>query len=65
LFVGALETNLGTSGVRHNAPDVGMQVDFQMHVMHRWNMMLSFGAARGYSDTGLEITEFMASLQVL
>ena len=65
LFVGALETNLGTSGVRHNAQDVGMQVDFQMHVMHRWNMMLSFGAARGYSDTGLEITEFMASLQVL
>ena len=42
-----------------------MQVDFQMHVMHRQPMMLSFGAARGQSDTGLGITEFMVSLQVL
>jgi hypothetical protein len=65
LFVGALETNLGTSGARHNAQDVGLQVDFQMHVMHRQPMMLSFGAARGHSDTGLGTTEFMVSLQVL
>jgi hypothetical protein len=65
LFVGALETNFGTSAVRHNAQDVGVQLDFQMHVMHRWPMMLSFGAARGVSDTGLGMTEFMASLQVL
>jgi hypothetical protein len=65
LFVGALETNPGTSGTRHNAQDVGVQVDFQMHVMHRQPMMLSFGAARGHSDTGLGTTEFMVSLQVL
>jgi hypothetical protein len=65
LFVGALETNPGTSGTRHNAQDVGVQVDFQMHVMHRQPMMLSFGAARGFGDTGLGTTEFMLSLQVL
>ena len=65
LFVGALETNLATSGTRHNAQDVGAQVDFQMHVMHRQPMMLSFGVARGHSDTGLGLTEFMVSLQVL
>ena len=33
--------------------------------MHRQPMMLSFGAARGHNDTGLGLTEFMVSLQVL
>jgi hypothetical protein len=65
LFAGALKTNLGTSGVRHDAQDVGFQVDFQMHVMHRQPMMLSVGIAQGYGGGGLGTTEFMLSLQVL
>jgi hypothetical protein len=65
VFVTALQTNLGTSGPRLSAQDVGAQVDFQLHVMHREPMMLSFGVARGYGAGGLGITEYMVSLQVL
>jgi hypothetical protein len=67
VFVGALETNLGTNAARVNAYDVGAQLDFQLHVMHREPMMLSFGVARGYAAGGLGLgtTEFMLSLQVL
>jgi len=65
LFVGALETDLTTAAYRHNAEDVGAQIDFQLHVMHRWPMMLSVGAARGFAGAGLATTEFMLSLQVL
>jgi hypothetical protein len=65
LFAGALETNLGTSGTRTSAQDVGAQVDFQLHVMHRAPMMLSIGAARGFGGGSLGKSEFMLSLQVL
>jgi hypothetical protein len=65
LFVGALETDVGTSAARQSARDFGAQVDFQLHVMHRQPMMLSIGAARGYGAGGLGTTEFMLSLQVL
>ena len=33
--------------------------------MHRFPMMLSVGAARGFSGGGYGTTEFMLSLQVL
>jgi hypothetical protein len=65
VFVTALETNLGTSGARTSAYSTGAQLDFQLHVMHREPMMLSFGVARGYGGDGLGTTEFMVSLQVL
>jgi len=65
VFVGALETDLATAAYRHNAEDVGAQMDFQLHVMHHWPMMLSVGIARGFAGAGLATTEFMLSLQVL
>ncbi|MBS0365526.1 MAG: hypothetical protein JSR67_06875 [Proteobacteria bacterium] len=65
LFFSDLQANLGTSGRRYSARDVGGQVDFQLHVMHRQPMMLSLGAARGFAGGGLAKTEFMLSLQVL
>jgi len=65
LFVGADETDVGTSATRQSARDVGAQVDFQLHLMHRQPMMLSVGAARGFGGGGLGTTEFMLSLQVL
>jgi hypothetical protein len=42
-----------------------MQIDFQLHVMHRQPMMLSAGVARGFGGGGLGTSEFMLSLQVL
>ncbi len=65
IFVAALETNFNTAAYRGNAEDVGAQIDFQLHVMHRLPMMLSVGVARGFGGGGLGTTEFMLSLQVL
>jgi hypothetical protein len=65
LFVGALETDLNTRVLRRSAQDVGAQIDFQLHVMHRLPMMLSAGVARGFAAGGLGRSEFMLSLQVL
>jgi hypothetical protein len=65
VFVSALETDPDNRATRRNAQDVGAQLDFQLHVMHRLNMMLSFGAARGFTAAGLGRSEFMLSLQVL
>jgi hypothetical protein len=65
LFVGALETDPDNRATRRNAQDVGVQLDFQLHAMHRVNMMLSVGAARGFTANGLGRSEFMVSLQVL
>ena len=65
LFVSALETNPESREFRSSAQDVGAQLDFQLQVMHRLPMMLSFGVARGFAGGGLATTEFMASFQVL
>jgi hypothetical protein len=65
LFATALETDVTDAAFRQQAYDVGGQLDFQLHVMHRWPMMLSFGLARGFGGGGFATTEFMASLQVL
>jgi hypothetical protein len=64
LFVGGLVTNPGNSSYRQTSGDVGAQLDFQLHVMHRLPMMLSIGAARGFGGDGLARSEFMLSLQV-
>jgi len=65
LFVTALETDFNNAEFRQQAYDVGAQLDFQLHVMHRWPMMLSVGVARGFQGGGFGTTEFMLSLQVL
>jgi hypothetical protein len=65
LFATALETDVTNAEFRQQAYDVGGQLDFQLHVMHRWPMMLSVGVARGFGGGGFATTEFMASLQVL
>lgn len=65
IFVEALETDLESSTFRRSSHDIGAQIDFQMHVMHRQPMMLSAGIARGFTAGGLGTTEFMISLQVL
>jgi hypothetical protein len=66
LFASALETDVTNATFRQQAYDVGGQLDFQLHVMHRFPMMLSVGVAEGFGGGGgLAKTEFMASLQVL
>lgn len=65
LFATALETDFNNAAFRQRAYDVGGQLDFQLHVMHRWQMMLSTGVARGSGGGGFARTEFMLSLQVL
>jgi hypothetical protein len=64
LFATALETDFNNPSLRQRAYDVGGQLDFQLHVMHRWPMMLSAGLARGFAGGGFATTEFMLSLQV-
>jgi hypothetical protein len=65
LFATVLETDFNDAAYRQHTYDVGGQLDFQMHVMHRWPMMLSVGVAQGFGGGGLSKTEFMISLQVL
>jgi hypothetical protein len=65
LFSSVLETNPGHPEIRGSAQDVGAQVDFQIHAMHRVNMMLSVGVARGFGGNGAATNEFMMSLQVM
>jgi hypothetical protein len=65
LFATALGTDLNDAAHRQEAYDVGGQLDFQLHVMHRFPMMLSVGAAQGFHGGGFATTEFMLSLQVL
>jgi hypothetical protein len=65
VFVSALETDPDNRALRRSVHDVGAQLDLQLHVMHRLSMMLSVGAARGFTAGGLGRSEFMLSLQVL
>jgi hypothetical protein len=65
LFATVLETDFNNAAFRQQAYDVGGQIDFQLHVAHRWPMMLSVGAAQGFGGGRFATTEFMLSLQVL
>jgi hypothetical protein len=65
LFATALDTDFNNSEFRQQAYNVGGQLDFQLHVMQRWPMILSVGAAEGFGGGGFAKTEFMLSLQVL
>jgi hypothetical protein len=65
LFATALVTDPYDAGFREEAYNVGAQLDFQLQVLHRLPMMLSFGYATGFEGGGLGRDEFMVSLKVL
>ncbi len=65
IFATALVTDLQDADFRQDAYDVGIQVDFQLQVLHRLPMMLSFGYAVGFAGDGNGRGELMASLKVL
>jgi hypothetical protein len=64
IFGSALLLDPQDSHYRQGSYDVGLQVDFQLQVLHRLPMMLSFGYAVGFGD-GDGKGEFMASLKIL
>jgi hypothetical protein len=65
LFSTALVTDPDSPAHRVEAYNVGLQLDLQLHVLHRLPMMLSLGYARGFEGGGLGEDEFMLSLKVL
>jgi hypothetical protein len=65
IFATALVTDPQDGAYRQGAYDVGVQIDFQLHVLNRLPMMLSFGYARGFGGGGLGENEYMASLKIL
>jgi hypothetical protein len=65
IFVSYLATDLQNKTRRRNAASVGMQLDFELQVMHRLPMMFSLGFARGFGGGGLGKNEVMLSFQVL
>jgi hypothetical protein len=65
LFASALSTNFEDGDVRDTVYNAGLQIDFQLQVMHRLSMMLSIGYAHGFADGGRDDDEFMISLKIL
>jgi hypothetical protein len=65
VFTTALVTDPQNGEFREEAYNVGAQVDFQLQVLHRLPMMLSFGYARGMEGGGKGESEFMVSLKIL
>ena len=65
IFASTMVTNVQDANLRQHASNVGVQLDFQLQVMHRLPMMFSVGFARGFGGGGLGKNEFMISFQVL
>lgn len=65
VFATALLTDPHDGDFREEAYNLGIQLDFQLQVLHRLPMMLSVGYARGLQGGGLGEDEFMVSLKVL
>jgi hypothetical protein len=65
IFASYLTTDLQDKTRRRNAASVGLQLDFELQVMHRLPMMFSLGFARGFGGGGLGKNEVMLSFQVL
>ena len=65
IFATALVLDPQDGDYRNGAYDAGVQLDFQLQVLHRLPMMLSFGYAVGFAGDGKGKGEFMASLKIL
>jgi hypothetical protein len=64
-FAAALVLDPQDGDYREAAYDAGVQLDFQLQVLHRLPMMLSFGYAVGFAGDSKGRGEFMASLKIL
>ncbi len=64
-FASALWTDPQSSRFRRRHGNVGAQVDLRFHVLHWYDMTLSFGYAVGYRGTQRAGDEWMVSLKVM
>jgi hypothetical protein len=65
IFGTGLVTDFDDDFYADNAQSAGIQVDLQFQVMHRLDMTLSAGYARGYRDKVFADDEVMVSLKIL
>ena len=65
LFGAALITDTGGTAGRRTVSSVGAQVDLRFSTLHWYEMMLSFGYARGFERSRPAANEWMVSLKVL
>lgn len=65
VFATGLWTDPGNKTLRKSYSDLGMQADLRFHVLHRYDMTLSFGYAVGFQKSRRSGDEFMISLKVL
>ena len=65
LFASALWADAGGSAPRRRAASLGTQVDLRFSTLHWYEMMLSFGYARGVERSRPGRNEWMVSLKLL
>ena len=65
VFGTGLVTDFDDDFYADNAQSLGLQVDLRFQVMHRLDMTLSAGYARGYRDKVFADDEVMVSLKIL
>ncbi|MBU6483938.1 MAG: hypothetical protein KGJ99_06245 [Betaproteobacteria bacterium] len=65
VFATGLWTDPGNKTLRKSYADLGMQADLRFHVLHRYDMTLSFGYAVGFQKSRRSGDEFMISLKIL
>ncbi|MGA8031760.1 MAG: hypothetical protein WCB48_05155, partial [Casimicrobiaceae bacterium] len=65
LFGAGLWTDPGSSTYRKAYASVGVQADLRFHVLHRYDMTLSFGYAMGFENSQRKGDEWMVSLKIL
>lgn len=65
LFAGLLVTDIGDTQYKETYNNLGIQVDFELTLVHRLPMTVSFGYAQGYIDGDKYDDEIMLSLKIL
>ncbi|MGE5667642.1 MAG: hypothetical protein ACM338_05555, partial [Betaproteobacteria bacterium] len=65
VFATALWTDPGNAAYRKTQSSVGTQVDLRFHVLHWYDMTLSFGYAMGFENSQRKGDEWMISLKIL
>jgi len=65
IFAGLLTTDPDVEALRSTYRNAGIQIDLELTILSRLNMMLSLGYAAAEPPGGPSVDEFMASLKIL
>lgn len=65
VFAGLLRTDAGSSTLERTHRNLGLQIDLELTILSRLDMMLSLGYARARSDGAPTRDEVMVSLKIL